>query len=179
METSQTAKHANKKTGYPLLTRDAAPMLDAMIHSLTASGNGFALINTAFRFGQMDIRIKPAKADRDVVFEAAREAFKAGGWHYGSEMADPADEPSRPVTSMTFRHPRLSTRIGEPLPPRPARMGFEMNLPDPSSPLTQEMIDYYANYASEITRSILVDLANKERLLQPIPLHDALDDDRD
>lgn len=180
METSQTVRHVYKKTGYPLVTRDAAPMLDDLIHTLTASGNGFALINTVFRFGQTDIKIKPAKADRDIVFEAAREAFKAGGWHYSSVLADPADEASRPVTEMTFHHPRMNTRIGKPLPNRPARLGFDVNLPDSSLPLTRELIDYYAAYASEIARSLLEEQAGKERLFQPIPLQDAsLDEDAD
>lgn len=177
MEANQTTtKHASKKTGYPLVARDAAPMLDAMLRALTASGHGYALINTSFRFGQMNVSIRPVKADRDAVFEAARNAFKIGGWGYSSTMADAADEPSRPVIEMTFRHPRMNTRIGELRPSRPARLGFEMALPDASLPLTPETIECYANHASEITRSILGDLADKERLFQPISLHDALDD---
>lgn len=167
-----------RSTGHPQLLRDASPMMDELIHTLTAQGYSFALLNTQFRFDQQSVRVQPAKDDRDVVFGAAIEAFAVGGWHYSSTLEDASVDPSRPVVSMTFRHPIQNTRLGEPTPPRPARVGFEINMPDSSLPLSREVIEYYSNYALELTRSILETRARLESPGKPLlPFGVPADDD--
>lgn len=140
---------------YIKLTRDASPMLDHVIHRLTDEGHAFALLSTEFKFDQANIHVRPAPEHRDVVFSTCVEEFSKAGWGYGSETLPASEDPARPVVAMTFRHPRTNTRLGEHPPARPRAIGFEIPMPDPSVPITTELIEYYAQRASDIARGIM------------------------
>jgi hypothetical protein len=141
---------------YIKLTRDASPMLDHIIHRLTDEGHAFALLSTEFKFDQHNIHVRPAPEHRDVVFGVCVEEFSKAGWGYGSKTTPTNGGIDRPVTlEMTFRHPRTNTRLGEHPPARPRAIGFEVPMPDPSLPITTDLIEYYAQRAADITRGLM------------------------
>ena len=140
---------------YIKLMMDAAPVMDRVIHRLTDEGHAFALRDTHFQFDQANIFVTPKPEHRDVVFGLLVEEFSKAQWGYGSQTAPASEDPARPVISMVFRHPRTKTRLGERPPVRPGKIGFEIPLPDPSLPITTELIEYYAGRASDITRGLM------------------------
>lgn len=139
---------------YVKVIRDAAVPLDNAIHRLTEAGHSHALRNTQFNFDQMTMYVDPRPQDREVVFGVLIEEFTKAGWGFGSRTATEEEDPDRPVIAMHFRHPRLRTRMGE-RPVRPGKIGFEIPMPDPSVPITADLIDYYAEQAANIARGLL------------------------
>lgn len=140
---------------YVKLIRDASIPLDNVIHRLTDEGHALALRRTQIMFDQMTIFVTPHKDDRDVVFGVYVEEFSKAGWAYGSKSLSTEEDPARPVVGMSFSHPRTKTRLGERPPVRPGKIGFEIPLPDPSTPLHPSLIDYYAEQAANITRGLM------------------------
>jgi len=140
---------------YIKLMRDAAPMVDNLIHRLTDEGHAHALRRTKFEFGQTSISVTPAPEDRDVVFGLAVEQFSKAKWGYSSRTLSADEDPKRPTVEMTFNHPRTLTRLGEEPTKRPWAIGFDIPMPDPSVPITAELIDYYADRARDIARGLM------------------------
>ncbi|AZS06713.1 hypothetical protein HOU95_gp094 [Streptomyces phage Hiyaa] len=140
---------------YIKLMRDASVPLDNVIHRLTDEGHALTLRRTQVTFDQANIFVTPHPDDRDVVFGVYIEEFSKAGWAYGSQTAPASEDPARPVISMSFGHPRTKTRLGERPPIRPRAIGFEIPMPDPSLPITTDLIEYYAQRAADITRGLM------------------------
>lgn len=135
--------------------RDAAVPLDSLIHKLTEE-NAHALNRTRFGISEQWIEVHPHPEDRDLVIGLAAEEFSKAGWScHASSVARHVD-PKQPIESMSFGHPRTKTRTGDgDGPKRPWAMRLDIPMPDPSIPITADLIDYYAEQAGHIVRGLM------------------------
>lgn len=140
------------------LVRDAAPMLDALMHDVVEemTGHVWNQVDIKLSAATLSVDITPPAGYRREVFDLAVEVFRRGaGWHYSSVLAPTDEDPERPVVTMKFRHPSTNTRLGEPRPARPRAMGFEIPMPDPSLPITPDLVRWYAAQAAAIVENLL------------------------
>lgn len=154
---------------YVKMVRDAAPILDSILHRLVEEDSAFAIHGTNFTFADLAVRMEPEAKHREAVFTIAAEEFNKAGWHFSSRLAPESEDPARSVISMTFKHPSTQTRLGraEDAPSRPWAMSFEVPMPDPNVPITPDLIDFYAKQASDITRGLMAQQVVKEEFKMP------------
>lgn len=146
---------AEQRMHYVKTIRDAAIPLDSLIHKLTEE-NAHALNRTRFGISEQWISVHPHPEDRDLVIGLAAEEFSKAGWSSHASSAPREVDPQQPITSMSFGHPRTKTRTGDGEGPKRAwAMRFDIPMPDPSVPITADLIDYYAKQASDIARGLM------------------------
>lgn len=140
---------------YVKTIRDAALPLDSLIHKLTEE-NAHALNRTRFGISEQWISVHPHPEDRDLVIGLAAEEFSKAGWSGHATSTPSHIDAKQPIVSMSFGHPRTKTRTGDgDGPKRPWAMGFEIPMPDPSTPITTKLIDFYAEQASALVRGLM------------------------
>lgn len=140
---------------YVKTVRDAAIPLDSLIHKLTEE-NAHALNRTRFGISEQWISVHPHPEDRDLVIGLAAEEFSKAGWSSHASSASREEDPAQPIISMSFGHPRTKTRTGNgDGPKRPWAMRLDIPMPNPSVPITADLIDYYAQQASHIVRGLM------------------------
>ncbi|QNJ57677.1 hypothetical protein SEA_KEANU_72 [Streptomyces phage Keanu] len=157
----------DQRMHYVKTIRDAAVPLDSLIHKLTEE-NAHALNRTRFSLSEQWIAVYPHPEDRDLVIGLAAEEFSKAGWSIHAESASRSEDPKQPVISMSFGHPRTKTKTGDGEgPKRKWAMRFEVPMPDPSIPITPDLIEYYAKQAADITRGLMAQQVVEEEGKMP------------
>lgn len=140
---------------YVKTIRDAAIPLDSLIHKLTEE-NAHALNRTRFGLSEQWISVYPHPEDRDMVLGLAAEEFSKAGWSSHASSTPRNVDPKQPIESMSFGHPRTKTRTGDGDGPKRAwAMRLDVPMPDPAIPITTELIEYYAQQASNVVRGLM------------------------
>lgn len=157
------------RSHYVKTTRDAALPMDAAMYRLINEGYAHAWNTTQFTINDQYISATPLAADDkgQHVMNVLVEEFSRAGWSGHAQSRPHSEDTNQTRISVSFGHPNGKTRCDEPPVQRPTLLYFEVPMPDPAIPITPEIIDYWAEQAANVARSLMAQQVVKEEWKMP------------